>query len=651
MTQAGGGTPGAPGPAPHTPATPQAPAATTAPAAPGAPAATDGTSSSDTQQGTGATRARAEALLTFIVDEMLARYGYDNVSRDIWRRFNADGQRRTVVVVGEVARGKSTLANALMGTRDASPEGVALTTSTAVAIGPATEELPAGRALLFYPDHNETVPAAELGRWVTKEAHTLNSETREDAPTRAFVAVDSPALGDITVIDTPGVGGLNEDHAALATSSATQANVLVIAVDASTPITSGEMEFIRRTGAGLGVVIVAVTKTDKNLTRWREIAEKDRELLREHLDRDIPVIGVSSLLATAPAAVGADREAAVRASGIEELRGEITERFTHAEDLPAINGLRTAVDGLRALDAQLAEEHKVAAAGAEALPELSEKMEQLRTLKREAEQWEHYLNRDMTMARQEALGELDARLQEIRESWHEKIRKKGMKVLRSNAQYFTGEIEKDFRAAVLEAAETYSRLVRDNIVAPRFEDPLIWNDIEEDIAKAVANQEFQTGEVKSKGEGVFDPMMLMMGFSGGTMIGTVLGTAISFTGLGLVAGAGWIAFNVGFRAMRAGKNNLMNWIRETTAATKVFTNRRLETITANARPAIVIRYREYLRTTTETVQRQIREAEAAAKRDRQQRERNLARLKKNRQVIAKNIARAEDLIKKLEVDA
>lgn len=648
MTQAGGGTPGAPGPTPQPPTTPGAPTATTGTSSSGTgQAATP--QKSDTSQGAGSPRARAEALLTFIVDEMLARYGYDNVSRDIWRRFNADGQRRTVVVVGEVSRGKSALANALMDARDASPEGVALTTSTAVALGPATDELPAGRALLFYPDHNDTVPAAELGRWVTKEAHSLSSETRDDAPTRAFVAVDAPALGDITVIDTPGVGGLNEDHAALATSSATQANVLVIAVDASTPITSGEMDFIRRTGSGLGAVIVAVTKTDKNLTRWREIVDKDRELLREHLGRDIPVIGVSSLLATAPAAVGGDRDAVVRASGIGELRGEITERFTHAEDLPAINGLRTAVDGLHALDAQLAEEYKVAAAGEQALPELSGKMEQLRTLKREAEQWEHYLNRDMTMARQEALGELDTRLQEIRETWHEKIRRKGMKVLRSNAQYFTGEIEKDFRSAVLEAAETYSRLLRDKIVTPRFGDPLIWNDIEEDIAKAVANQEFHTGEVKSKGEGVFDPMMLMMGFSGGTMIGTVLGTAISFTGLGLVAGAGWIAFNVSFRAMRAGKNNLMNWIRETTAATKVFTNRRLETITANARPAIVIRYREYLRTTTETVQRQIREAEAAAKRDKQQREKNLARLKKNRRVIAKNIARAEDLIKTLEV--
>ena len=78
---------------------------------------------------------------------------------------------------------------------------------------------------------------------------------------------------------------------------------------------------------------------------------------------------------------------------------------------------------------------------------------------------------------------------------------------------------------------------------------------------------------------------------------------VSFTGLGAIVGVSWVAFNVGFRAMRSGKTNLLNWMRETTATSKMFTSKILEAAIANARPAIQLRYREYLKDMLDTTQK------------------------------------------------
>lgn len=67
----------------------------------------------------------------------------------------------------------------------------------------------------------------------------------------------------------------------------------------------------------------------------------------------------------------------------------------------------------------------------------------------------------------------------------------------------------------------------------------------------------------------------------------------------------------------------------------------LESTLALARPEIVIRYREHVKASIETLQGQIKDAEDTARADKATREKKLTRLQNNLRVVENNITRAE----------
>ncbi|GAA4479423.1 dynamin family protein [Rhodococcus olei] len=593
-------------------------------------------------------RQRADALLASITGKILRPFGHDELSDLAEQRASGADQVRSVVVVGEVGRGKSSLVNAVVGRRGASPVGVDVTTSTTLAVGEASDEYPDGTAHLLFPGRGERIPHADLADWVTCEGNRVTDARIDELPTRAIVPVAGSRLGDVTVVDTPGVGGLDPGYAALATTSAAEARVLVIVCDAGSPITAPEMAFVKDAGAGVEALIVVVTKTDKNVRRWKPIVAENRALLREHLGRDVPVLAVSSLRALLAAELppGPDRDRAEQRSGIAELRSVIRAKLEAAEDLPAANGLRTAVGGLRALDAEMGAQIDALTLGEQVIPGLTEQLAELQDLKDHSQQWEQYLQRDLTLIRQEATDELDRRLDAVRDKWTTRINKSGMAVLRKNPQHFTAEMERDFQGAMAASITVFLDRLHGTIVAPRFDSEVVWNEIHHQVTATLSNRSLETHRVAGKRQGLLDPSMLTMGVMGSSMIGGLIGVS-TVVGVGAVVGVAWVGFNLGFRAMRAGKTNLLSWMRETTATTKTTTARMLESALALARPEIVIRYRDHLRTSIEHLQKQIKEAEDLARTDKATREKKLGRLEGNRKVVVNNIARAEALIAEL----
>nr|WP_305092723.1 dynamin family protein [Prescottella sp. R16] len=112
---------------------------------------------------------------------------------------------------------------------------------------------------------------------------------------RLEVNVPSPLLADgLVFVDTPGVGGHGNPHAAATLGLLPAADAVLMVSDASQEFTEPELAFLRQVTALCPAVACLVTKTDL-YPHWRRIVDADRE----HLGRaglDVPLLPISSLL-------------------------------------------------------------------------------------------------------------------------------------------------------------------------------------------------------------------------------------------------------------------------------------------------------------------------------------------------------------------
>ena len=239
----------------------------------------------------------------------------------LYQQRRGNGAVPTVVVLGETNRGKSSLVNALLATPDLSPVDAGVATSRYVVI----EHGVVWAARGCYADDRAPVPfdIADTAAWVSAGGALPDGV----APPR-FVEVQGPVplLETLTLIDTPGVGGLQGVHGELAAEAAADATALLMVVDASSPFTRGELEFLERAALRVETVVFALTKTDAH-RGWRAVLDADVALLAEHAPRfaDAKFHPVSARLSLMAAQAPSAQVAATlrRQSGITELQGEL----------------------------------------------------------------------------------------------------------------------------------------------------------------------------------------------------------------------------------------------------------------------------------------------------------------------------------------
>jgi GTPase SAR1 family protein len=201
------------------------------------------------------------------------------------RRLEAPGVR--VLVVGEFKQGKSSLVNALLGTRIC-PVDDDVATCVPTVLRYASEP----RAVLHFADAAEReVAIADLVDHVSELGNVGNAEGIE----RAEVDVPSELLRrGLTIVDTPGVGGLGSKHGAMTMGVLPTADAVILVSDASQEYTAFELAFLRRARDLCPNLIAVVTKTDLH-PEWRRIADLDAEHLRRH-GFDAPMFPFSSSL-------------------------------------------------------------------------------------------------------------------------------------------------------------------------------------------------------------------------------------------------------------------------------------------------------------------------------------------------------------------
>ncbi|PRY32844.1 dynamin family protein [Pseudosporangium ferrugineum] len=315
--------------------------------------------------------------------------------------------RPSVVLVGETKRGKSSLVNALLGVPGLSPVDAAVATAAYLHF---TAGATAGAAA-YVPGLAEPVDLdlSLLGAWATGRGGPDGGR----APRRIEITHPAPLLQYVSLLDTPGVGGLDPAHTAVALDAVERATALLFVADASAPLSQPELEFLVSASERVDTVVFALTKVDA-YPGWRRIAEDNRALLRARAPRfaDAPWFPVSARLAELALAVPAGEQAAlVDASHIAELQHALVELAGRGHQLQLANVLRSARGELARLEQ--AAQARVQAAEADPAETARVRAERsaLAARKRtESRQWALLLSTETQRARVETVGLLRTRI-------------------------------------------------------------------------------------------------------------------------------------------------------------------------------------------------------------------------------------------------
>ena len=572
--------------------------------------------------------------------DIARRYGQDSAADRAVQMLNATFRAGTVVVMGEVKRGKSSLVNALIAQPDLLPVDVLTCTSAPIRVAVSHDGPVVPQVTLVRGTEREMILATELARWVTVDGvgslqgnTNAGLEEAQDPPSSAEIAVRYPDMDGITVVDTPGVGGLDKRAVTAALQEARHAGVLLMVCDASTPITAPEMDILRQAHDSVGGVIVAVTKTDKNTRRWRAIVEDNKRLISSHMGIDVPVVGVSSLRAIdAARCIDPARRAELeRRSGIAQLRSQLRSQLRQ----PAAMGQRAALQSitttLTGIAKTVRDDIRLLAESSTAVEQLEAEKTTLERLREESSEFEQRFQRDLAVARTRVTEGLDKALEEVRHEWTQQINADSLRVLRSKPQVFTSQIETEL-AVVME--DTVGAMVEEisELASALFPDrqELIAEIMGTTVA-SLTPAEVSGHEVEKKTKDIIDPSVLMMGMIGSGALAAIIPVAP-------LAGAVWVGVNLGYRAMRNGKQHLITWLRETTASVRTATTRMLDTLITTARTDVMLRYRADLRTKIKELHGRIDQAREAARESEGERQERSARLTRNVQIIEATIA-------------
>ncbi|MBB4687333.1 dynamin family protein [Amycolatopsis jiangsuensis] len=330
-------------------------------------------------------------------------------------------EKPSVVVVGETNRGKSSLVNALLASPGLSPVDADVATATYLVF----EHSAQWSAQACYPGQHPSVPF-DLGRlvdWVSA-AHEL--PPGQLPPRYVEVAGPIPLLERLTLVDTPGVGGLDSRHGTLAREAAAEATALVFVVDASAPFTSTELRFLHDVSDRVETVLFVLAKTDA-FRGWREILDADRRLLAEHAPRFAEAVfhPVSARVFETAAKAPNEQVAAMlrEKSGIAAVQVALQELLVgRSIMLNEANTLRALSSALAEIKAKLQAESRALSAGEAEAEQLRQRRDQLQAERRTSTRgWQLRLRGEIQRTRVEVGHESSREMRDAQTHFRQRI--------------------------------------------------------------------------------------------------------------------------------------------------------------------------------------------------------------------------------------
>lgn len=536
--------------------------------------------------------------------------------------------RPGVVVVGETKRGKSSLINALLGVPGLSPVDAAVTTAAYLSFVPG--ETFTARAWL---PGGEQIDIDSLDQWARGRQRTRRIEVTHPAPLLRY----------LTLLDTPGAGGLDPVHATIALDAVRRATALLFVADASAPLSQPELDFLAAATERVDTVVFALTKTDA-YPQWRTIAEDNRSLLQAHAPRyaAAPWFPVSARLAElALTADTATRDTLAAESRIPALQHALVELAGRGHQLRLANVLRAAHRDLTRL--RDAAEQRVRASAADPAATAATRAERaaLAARKRtESRQWTLKLNTEIQHARVAVVGQLRTRITEVQHDYARRIdaaKGEALTALPDDLDTRLQAVAAQM-SAVLE--DTY-RDVAEKVLADTF-DP--------DLVSATLRHSMTAGPPR---DGASDNMLIALSAGGvaliagrGAMIGLSAiagaGFLIPFAGLGLgLAAGGYVIYR---RRVHTDRRHAHTWLRDVLAEARAALTDEISGRFTDLQYALAVALDDAIERRLRELDALIAEIDAAAAEDAAGRTRRRAAATADRDAAATRLRQADEAL-------
>jgi tRNA U34 5-carboxymethylaminomethyl modifying GTPase MnmE/TrmE len=375
------------------------------------------------ESGTAERDAAAQKMMRGAVDGGLAflRKIDPDAAADIDVIRRRELKRPSIVIVGETKRGKSSLVNMLIGVPGLSPVDAAVATSAYLEF----THSPAHGARAYVPGREDPVPLShgDLRDWGTVLGR-LPDGLRP--PRHIEVQHSAPLLQYLTLVDTPGVGGLDSLHAEIALDAVERAAALLFVVDASAPFSKPELEFLIEASKRVNFVLFALTKTDA-YPGWRTILADDRGQLQAHAPRfgAAPWFPVSARLAElAMTLPGEAARELITESRIAEVQHALIDLAGRGHLLQQANVLRSVRSEVIRIDQTLDDRMKATDPDPADIQRARDERAAVATRKRtESRQWSLQLNTETQRARVEATTRLRNYVTQLQETFMTRIDK------------------------------------------------------------------------------------------------------------------------------------------------------------------------------------------------------------------------------------
>jgi len=295
-----------------------------------------------------------------------------------------------IVVVGEFKMGKSSLVNAIVNA-PLSPVDDDVATAKPLRVHHANEP---SASVMYRLVEDETTNRVRQIAIEEVESYVLEPPTAPDAGECAMVNIGLPRKlfsSGMSIIDTPGVGGLGSTHSALTLGVLSMADAVLFVSDAAQELTAPELEFLDLVRDVCRTIAMVMPKVDF-YPHWRQIVE----LNEGHLSRrgvSMDVFPVSSTLRQI--AVAQNNAALNEESGFKQLVSHLRDEFEAGTTLRSRIALcETTGDTLADLRSQLASEASILSdpdAAGSRMAKLEEQCEEAEALRSRAARWQQTL--------------------------------------------------------------------------------------------------------------------------------------------------------------------------------------------------------------------------------------------------------------------